>query len=204
MFRFKSTPQSADDLRTALRYPRVSPARSRNRAAHDAPPQSASPSRPRRSRFSSSDSFACAGVATFRRTAGSGSSRSAAAELLLFRGVEPVATYFTPIAWSAWILIADAAVLAITGRSRLNDAPITLARMAVLSIPLWLIFEAYNLRLRNWTYVGVPPAGPAFLGYGGLSPPSRRRFSRRPTSCRRCCRRCPRSRAKFRRLPKAR
>ena len=49
-----------------------------------------------------------------------------AAELLMFRGVEPVATYFTPIAWSAWILIADAAVLAITGRSRLNDAPLTL------------------------------------------------------------------------------
>ena len=88
-----------------------------------------------------------------------------AAELLMFRGVEPVATYFTPIAWSAWILIADAAVLATTGRSRLNDAPITLARMAGLSIPLWLIFEAYNLRLRNWTYVGVPGGWPGFLGY---------------------------------------
>lgn len=89
----------------------------------------------------------------------------AAAEFLMFRGVEPVATYFTPIAWSAWILVADAAVLAITGRSRLNDAPIVLARMAVLSIPLWLIFEAYNLRLRNWTYVGVPAGWPGFLGY---------------------------------------
>jgi hypothetical protein len=89
----------------------------------------------------------------------------AAAELLMFRGVEPAATYFTPIAWSAWILIADAAVLAITGRSRLNDAPIVVARMAVLSIPLWLIFEAYNLRLRNWVYVGVPPGWPGFLGY---------------------------------------
>ncbi|MGH7837485.1 MAG: hypothetical protein ACREQC_06615, partial [Candidatus Binataceae bacterium] len=74
------------------------------------------------------------------------------AEVLMFRGVQPVATYFTPIAWSACILIADAAVLAVTTRSRLNDAPVTLARMALLSIPLWLIFEAYNLRLRNWTY----------------------------------------------------
>ena len=81
----------------------------------------------------------------------------------MFRGVEPVATYFTPIAWSAWILIADAAVLAITGRSRLHDAPLTLTRMALLSIPLWLIFEAYNLRLRNWTYVGVPPGWAAAL-----------------------------------------
>jgi hypothetical protein len=90
-----------------------------------------------------------------------------AAEALMFAGVEPVATYFTPIAWSAYILIADAAVLALTNRSRLHDAPVTLARMAALSIPLWLIFEAYNLRLQNWTYVGVPREWPAaFLGYG--------------------------------------
>lgn len=89
------------------------------------------------------------------------------AEWLLFHGIEPVATYFTPIAWSAYILIADAAVLSLTGRSRLNDAPITLARMALLSIPLWLIFEGYNWRLQNWTYAGVPPGWTAIVfGYG--------------------------------------
>jgi hypothetical protein len=91
----------------------------------------------------------------------------AGAEWLMFRGIEPVATYFTPIAWSAYILIADAAVLALTNRSRLNDAPIVMARMALLSIPLWLVFEAYNLRLQNWTYVGVPtPVWESALGYG--------------------------------------
>ena len=89
------------------------------------------------------------------------------AEVLMFAHVEPVATYFTPIAWSAYILIADAAVLAVTNRSRLNDAPLVVARMALLSIPLWLIFEAYNLRLQNWTYVGVPlPWLAGYLGYG--------------------------------------
>jgi len=89
-----------------------------------------------------------------------------AAETLMFRGVEPVATYFTPIAWTAYIFIADAAVLALTGRSRAHDAPATLARMALLSVPLWLIFEAYNLRLKNWEYVGVPLPWPlAYLGY---------------------------------------
>lgn len=91
----------------------------------------------------------------------------AGAEWLLFQHVEPVATYFTPIAWSAYILIADAATFAITGRSRLNDAPVSLARMALASIPLWLIFEAYNLRLKNWEYTGVPaPWAAAMLGYG--------------------------------------
>jgi hypothetical protein len=89
------------------------------------------------------------------------------AEVLLFRGIDPVATFFTPIAWSAYILIADAAVFAITGRSRLHDAPKVLAQMAVLSIPLWLIFEAYNLRLANWAYVGLPGEWAAeMLGYG--------------------------------------
>jgi hypothetical protein len=88
------------------------------------------------------------------------------AEILLFRGVDPVATYFTPIAWSAYILIADAAVFAITGRSRLHDAPKVLAQMAFLSIPLWLIFEVYNTRLQNWTYVGLPREwAAAVLGY---------------------------------------
>ncbi len=111
-----------------------------------------------------------------------------AAEWLLFRGVEPVATYFTPIAWTLYIVLADAMVRATggwgqesgkgeektargaqnaelgrggearepgallwTGRGAGEKAWITL-----LSIPLWLIFEAYNLRLENWTYVGLP------------------------------------------------
>jgi hypothetical protein len=71
------------------------------------------------------------------------------AEALMFRGIEPIATYFTPIAWTAYLLLTDAAVLAITGRSRLHDEPRQFVAVAALSIPLWLIFEAYNLRLAN-------------------------------------------------------
>jgi len=39
-------------------------------------------------------------------------------EYLMFHGVEPVATYFSPLAWTAYILLADAATFAITGHSR--------------------------------------------------------------------------------------
>jgi hypothetical protein len=77
------------------------------------------------------------------------------AEVVMFRGVQPVATYFTATAWTCYLLICDAAIFAIRGRSPLHDFRGT-ARMALLSIPLWLIFEAYNLRLANWTYVGLP------------------------------------------------
>jgi hypothetical protein len=77
-------------------------------------------------------------------------------ECLMFHGIEPAATYFSPLAWTAYILLADAAIFAISGRSRLRDEPRGLLKMAVLSVPLWLIFEAYNLRLANWMYVGLP------------------------------------------------
>jgi len=79
-----------------------------------------------------------------------------AAEFLMFRWVQPVATYFTPIAWTAWIVLADAMVWSIRGRSRITSQPRELALTALLSLPLWLIFEAYNLRLRNWIYTGLP------------------------------------------------
>ncbi len=91
----------------------------------------------------------------------------ALAEVAMFHHVWPINIYFTPIAWSAYILIADGMVLAVHGRSRLHDCTGRFFVTALLSIPLWLIFEVYNLRLANWTYVGVPAnwAG-AILGYG--------------------------------------
>src|ERR1700683_431594 len=89
------------------------------------------------------------------------------AEYLMFHGIEPAATYFTPVAWTSYILIADAAVFAISGHSRLREEPLGLLKMAALSIPLWLIFEAYNLRLENWSYVGLPHGQvEKWFGYG--------------------------------------
>jgi hypothetical protein len=89
------------------------------------------------------------------------------AEYLMFHGIEPAATYFSPVAWTSYILIADAAVFAISGHSRLREEPLGLLKMAALSIPLWLIFEAYNLRLANWEYVGLPQGQiETWIGYG--------------------------------------
>ncbi|MCH7977372.1 MAG: hypothetical protein IH935_00140 [Acidobacteria bacterium] len=79
-----------------------------------------------------------------------------AGELLMFAGVEPVATYFTPTAWTGYILWADAAVFSLQGRSLLKSFAAEFAWIVACSIPLWLIFEAYNLRLANWVYVGLP------------------------------------------------
>ena len=67
-----------------------------------------------------------------------------------------LARWFTPVMWTAYILLADAWVLRREGRSLLRDRPREAFVMATVSIPLWLLFEGYNVRLRNWAYFGVP------------------------------------------------
>ncbi len=78
------------------------------------------------------------------------------AELSLLLRVPWVGIYFTPLCWTAYLLIIDAAVSSLKGRSRLADSPRQFLILALVSVPLWLIFEAYNLRMQNWTYVGLP------------------------------------------------
>lgn len=91
----------------------------------------------------------------------------AALEALLFAGVEPVRVYFTPMVWTCYIFAADAAVFALSGRSQLTTNRVEMLRCAAASIPIWLVFEAYNLRLENWAYVGLPESiVPRFIGYG--------------------------------------
>lgn len=88
------------------------------------------------------------------------------AELLLFLRVEWVTIFLTPLAWTGYIVLVDALVAALAGRSRLSSTPREFLGLALWSIPLWLIFEAYNLRLKNWAYVGVPVSDlVAYPGY---------------------------------------
>jgi hypothetical protein len=78
------------------------------------------------------------------------------AEILLFvKAGWFISVYFTPIVWTGYILLADGLVNSLGSDSRLMH-PREFAALAFWSIPLWLIFEAYNLRLVNWSYVGMP------------------------------------------------
>ena len=79
-----------------------------------------------------------------------------ATTVLLALRVCVVTIYFTPLMWTGYILAVDAAVLAIRGRSMLASRRTAFAAMALLSIPLWLVFEGYNVRLQNWIYTGLP------------------------------------------------
>jgi hypothetical protein len=70
--------------------------------------------------------------------------------------IEPFWSWNTPIAWTGFILFADAVVYRARGDSWLRSAPREFAALALVSIPLWLVFEGYNLVIRNWHYTGLP------------------------------------------------
>lgn len=77
-------------------------------------------------------------------------------ELGLFLRVEPLTTWFTPLIWTLYILFADALVRLRRGEFLLSRRFPEALAMFVFSDLGWLVFEVYNLRLRNWYYVGVP------------------------------------------------
>lgn len=78
------------------------------------------------------------------------------AEILLFVRQPFVARWFTPIVWTGYILFADGLALRLRGHSLIHDRPREALMLAWISVGCWLLFEAYNIRLRNWYYVNVP------------------------------------------------
>jgi hypothetical protein len=70
--------------------------------------------------------------------------------------IEPFWSWNTPICWTGFILFADAIVYRTRGHSWIRSAPREFALLAVVSIPLWLVFELYNLYIDNWYYDGLP------------------------------------------------
>jgi hypothetical protein len=71
-------------------------------------------------------------------------------------GYVPISTWTTPICWWGYLLLLDALLEAREGTSPFVGRPGRFAAWTLLSILFWLPFEAYNLRLRNWEYIGLP------------------------------------------------
>ena len=70
--------------------------------------------------------------------------------------IEPFYSWNTPICWTGFILFADSVVYRARGRSWVRTNPREFALLALVSVPLWLVFEGYNHVLHNWYYVGLP------------------------------------------------
>ena len=62
------------------------------------------------------------------------------------------AVWYLP-AWYGYLLVLDALIYARRGESFVGDRLRELAAMMLWSVPFWLLFEAYNVRLHNWYYV---------------------------------------------------
>lgn len=75
---------------------------------------------------------------------------------LILIGVTPLATWYTPIMWSGYILFVDAIILRREGTSLITGNPRKFFLMLWLSVLVWLLFEIYNLRLQNWYYANLP------------------------------------------------
>jgi len=79
----------------------------------------------------------------------------AASWAALAQGSPFMRTWFYCFAWWSFIAVLDGANVLRSGASPLA-APPGFLWTALVSIPVWLLFEAFNLRLANWSYHGVP------------------------------------------------
>src|SRR5688500_5457947 len=68
--------------------------------------------------------------------------------------IEPFHTYFYFFAWGSYLWIV--AALLHLRRQPAFENPKQLLWMGCFSSTLWFLFEAFNFRLRNWSYLGVP------------------------------------------------
>jgi len=76
--------------------------------------------------------------------------------VLLAWGVPFMKTWYYSFAWWSSILALDGLNFRRAGRSPLFDSTPGFFLAAFLSIPIWLVFELFNLRLDNWSYHGLP------------------------------------------------
>ncbi len=70
--------------------------------------------------------------------------------------IEPFWSWHTPIAWTGYILVVDGIIFKKRGSSWLTSDRSEFLFLAVLSIPLWAVFEGYNLLINNWHYINLP------------------------------------------------
>ena len=91
----------------------------------------------------------------------------AVSEAGMLARLPPFYHWHTPIAWSGYILFADGLLWKRRGASWVRNARAELVFLALVSVPLWVIFELYNkCCLENWYYVGLPDAIPLrYFGY---------------------------------------
>ncbi len=78
-------------------------------------------------------------------------------EILLFCRINFVMNYFYMLAWWPYIFLADGIVRYKTGTSIWTRSKKSLLSLSIWSVTVWLIFELYNLVMKNWHYIDIVP-----------------------------------------------
>lgn len=79
---------------------------------------------------------------------------------------EPFVSDLYHFAWWSYIFFLDGLLFIIAGESWLLSHPRVFFRLLAWSVTFWLVFEAYNLVLKNWRYVGmIDPVADRWAGY---------------------------------------
>ncbi len=90
-------------------------------------------------------------------------------EVNFFTKIEPFASWYFPIIWSGYILVIDALVFKLRGKSLISNQFYTFIGMVVISALFWWIFEFVNLVISNWNYQGTGKLGILKNLFGTLS-----------------------------------
>ena len=88
------------------------------------------------------------------------------ATLLLIFNSSFMKTWYYIFAWWSFILFLDSVNFRSRGISPLSEGLSKFLFMALISVCVWLLFELFNLRLKNWLYFDLPTGTfPRWLGY---------------------------------------
>ncbi len=85
----------------------------------------------------------------------------------IIRGDNIILQYLYFFAWYPYIAFLDGLLFRLRGTSWLLTQPRQFLKMLFWSTTVWLIFEALNLALKNWGYVGVVPVW--WIRWGGYA-----------------------------------
>ena len=70
--------------------------------------------------------------------------------------LDPLTTHFYSFIWWPYILLVDGLIYYRRGSSLIMNRPREFVLLIPWSVVIWVTFEAFNLVLRNWYYIGVP------------------------------------------------
>jgi hypothetical protein len=104
-----------------------------------------------------------------------GLTAGALVQAALILQLRPITTHFYSLIWWPYILTMDGLVYYRRGHSLIKDRPREFLLLIPWSVALWLTFEAFNLVLQNWYYIGVPREMAIrwpgyFIAYGTVLP----------------------------------